>query len=156
MQCWIIVSWNTLLWYFDGKDVNISCIYNPPNTNIEHFNSIVGCVLDKNNREGKVCFLVGDFNINLYNHKSHLPIADSLNIMYANSLFPFITKPNRLTSSSASLIDSIFTNYFNNLWKAGVFYSDISDNFPVFHLVSVSSVSHQEREPSGKRESFKL
>ena len=129
---------------FDGKCVIIGCIYKPPDTSTEHFNSSLACVLDKINRVGKVCFLVCDFNINLFNHESHLPTADFLNIMYANSLYPLITKPTRLTPSSASLSDNIFTNYFNNLWKAGVFYSDISDHFPVFHLASVTSGSYNK------------
>lgn len=129
---------------FAGKCVIIGCIYKPPDANIEYFNSSLACVLNKINREGKVCFLLGDFNINLFHSESHSLTADFLNMLYTNSLYPLITKPTRVTASSATLIDNIFTNSLNNVWKSGVFYSDISDHFPVFHLTSTSLNIHQE------------
>ena len=53
---------------------------------------------------------MGDFNINLLNEDVHTLTNDFLNIMSSNSLYPSITKPTRITSNSATLIDNIFTN----------------------------------------------
>lgn len=120
---------------FDGKGFIIGCIYRPPDTDIKKFISSLAFVLDKINHEGKVCFLLGDFNINLFNNESQPLTADFLNILYANSLFPLITKPTRVTPSSATLIDNIFTNSLNNVLMSGLFYSDISDRLN--HLIMI-------------------
>ena len=131
---------------FHCKCVVIGCIYKPPDSNIEHFNTGLACVMEKINREGKICFLLGDYNINLFSSESSSLPAEFLNTLYANSLYPLITIPTRVTSSSATLIDNIFTNSLNNVWKSGVFHSDISDHYPVFHFTSKTSVNHQEAD----------
>ena len=51
-------------------------------------------------------------------------------IMNSLYLVPLITKPTRVTSSTATLIDNIFTNVPNVI--SGVITSDLSDHFPVF------------------------
>ena len=53
---------------------------------------------------------MGDFNINILNSQSHQPTNEFINLMLSNSLYPLISKPTRITSSTATLIDNIFTN----------------------------------------------
>ena len=58
-----------------------------------------------------------------------------LNCMYSNSLFPVITKPTRVTSSSATLIENLFTNAIANAQSfTGILYADVSDHFPIFYI----------------------
>ena len=57
-----------------------------------------------------MCYIMGDFNLNLLNDHSHQRTGEFLDIMYSNMFFPLITRPTRITSSSATLIDNIFTN----------------------------------------------
>ena len=45
---------------------------------------------------------------------------------------PLITKPTRITSYSATLIDNIFTNDSEFRAKSGIIITDISDHPPVF------------------------
>ena len=49
-----------------------------------------------------------DFNINLLN--MHQATNDFVNLLTSNIFFPLISKPTRITSSTATLIDNIFTN----------------------------------------------
>ena len=77
----------------------------------------------------KPVYLMGDFNINLLNEDVHT--NDFLNIMSSNSLYPSITKPTRITSNSATLIDNIFT-YSKSYQTSGIIITDISDHLPVF------------------------
>ena len=42
----------------------------------------------------------------------------------------------RITESTSTLIDNIFTNNFNDAHISGIFYTDISDYFPVFSILS--------------------
>ena len=44
--------------------------------------------------------------------------------------------PIRITESSSTLIDNIFTNNFNDAHISGIFYTDISDHFTVFSILS--------------------
>ena len=56
--------------------------------------------------------------------------------MYSHSFVPLINRPTRITKQSVTLIDNIFTNNYLKLCQCiqAVLVTDISDNFPVFHL----------------------
>ena len=55
-------------------------------------------------------------------------------MIYSFNLLPVITKPTRITSHTATLIDHIYTNTINRL-TSGIATVDISDHLPVFCLV---------------------
>ena len=44
--------------------------------------------------------------------------------------------PTRITETSCTLIDNIFTNDLSNEHFSGILYSDINDHLPVFTLLS--------------------
>ena len=80
---------------------------------------------------------MGDFNINHLNVDKHVPSSEFLDCMYTMSYVPLISKPTGVTATSATLIDTIFTNNLtiNSAETCcGILYSDISDNFPVFYI----------------------
>lgn len=58
-----------------------------------------------------------------------------LDVMFSRSFVPLITRPTRLTSHTATLIDNIFTNNFDDIAKSGLLVTDISDQLPIFSLV---------------------
>ena len=82
------------------------------------------------------CYIIGDYNIDLLKHGSHSQTEQFLDIMYSNSLIPMIYKPTRETSSTATLIDNIFTNSYSidNLLLKGLLFADISDHHAIFHI----------------------
>jgi hypothetical protein len=41
-------------------------------------------------KENKVCYLIGDFNLDLLNNQYHLPTGEFLDIMLGHMLFPLI------------------------------------------------------------------
>ena len=48
---------------------------------------------------------------------------------------PLITKPTRITKSTATLIDNIFTNNANKTGhQSGILLNDISDHLPIFTI----------------------
>ena len=77
---------------------------------------------------------MGDFNINILNSDNHDLTAQFVDIMTSNAFLPLITRPTRITANSATLIDNIFTNNFDNITQSvhGIYVSDISDHYPVF------------------------
>ena len=52
---------------------------------------------------------MGDYNINLVNYDAHGATDEFTYMMYANSFVPLINRPTRITESSATLIDNIFS-----------------------------------------------
>lgn len=80
---------------------------------------------------------MGDFNINLLKVDKHVPSSEFLECMYTMSYIPLISKPTRVTATSATLIDNIFTNNLtvnSTETCSGILYTDISDHFPVFYV----------------------
>ena len=69
---------------------------------------------------------------------SHNSTKNVLDIMYSFGLYPLIDKPTRVTDSSATLIDNIFTNELRHNLTCGILFNDISDNLPIFALCKYS------------------
>jgi hypothetical protein len=68
---------------------------------VEIFQNAVDAIIEKIDKENKVCYIMGDFNIDLLKSES--------------SFIPLTTKPTRITSHSATLIDNIFTNNIDKI-----------------------------------------
>ena len=88
----------------------------------------------KISKENKICYLMGDFNLNLMNYHSHQSTSEFLDIIYSNMFFPLITRLTRITSNTATLIDNIFTNNTDNQFYSGLLFTDISDHLPMFSV----------------------
>ena len=122
---------------YTGKSKNaiVGVIYRPPNTDMKLFNDHLQEILSTINSENKITYYLGDFNINILNIDNHTETHDFTDAMFSYSLLPMITKPTRVTSTSATLIDNIFTSCIdNNQVFNGILYCDVSDHFPIFHI----------------------
>ena len=86
------------------------------------------------NKEGKMAYILGDYNLDLFKSKTHSPTLDFLNNLYSNYFYPIITVPTRVTEKSATLIDNILTNSGDKVLSSGTLCVDISDHFPVFQI----------------------
>ena len=92
------------------KNVIAGIIYRPPDKDPLLFNDTVQTALAKIDKEKKLGYLLGDFNLDLLKSEIHNPTLDFLNSLFSYSFWPLITRPTRVTFSSAKLIDNIFTN----------------------------------------------
>ena len=113
------------------KNVIFGVLYRPPNTDIQFFTDVLKDICEKIRYENKPCFLMGDYNINLLNVESHSPTAEFNDTMFSYGFIPLITRPTRVTQSSATLIDNIFTNQLLDLHNEsmqGILITDISDH----------------------------
>ena len=72
----------------------------------------------------------------MYEWKSHVHTAQFVNMMSSSGFLPLITGPMRVTATSATLIDNIFTNYLEDISHPiqGLFITDVSDHFAIFHV----------------------
>ena len=87
-----------------------------------------------------IIYISGDFNFDLLHCNDNNTINDVLSIFYNNSLFPLIDRPTRITPTSATIIDNIFSNVFMHKIKSGVVISDITDHFPIYQITNAVSV----------------
>lgn len=71
-----------------------------------------------------------------------MSLVHQLNILYAAYFHPLIYKPTWITNTSATLIDNIFTNYFDHTIKSGLLFADISDHFPILKFFLIKAYSH--------------
>ena len=130
----------------NDSDMLVGVIYRPPDTKVKDFNDQLNDTLSSIKGEKKKLYLLGDFNINLLNSDKHVPTQEFLDVMYTYSLFPYISKPSRVTTRSATLIDNIFCN--NSLVDSKVFtgllYCDASDHFPVFYIDYSNNANSEE------------
>ena len=97
-------------------------------------------------RENKTCYLLGDYNIDILNYASHVHTAQFVDMMSSNGFLPLITRPSRVTATSATLIDNIFTNDIGDINHSvqGLFITDISDHFPVFHIAKQMEIEEKD------------
>ena len=128
------------------KNVVVGIVYRPPNQRVDDFVSSNNELLDKISRENKICFLMGDFNVNLMNYQHHQLTGQFLDGMYSNMFFPLITRPSRITSHTATLIDNIFVNNFFERSRSGLIFTDISDHLPVFSIHSDTRLVNRCRQ----------
>ena len=130
-----------------NRSILIGVLYRPPNGSISDFNNSINNIFNQVTKEKKDCYLMGDFNIDILHQNS----VEFTNVMYANNFYPLITKPTRVSPTSATLIDNILTNaaYFHS--SCGVLVTDLTDHFPVF---CKSYMSPPKEEDTSKFRNF--
>ena len=137
------------MWVSIKTDSGIKCtlgtIYRHPKANLTKFNDRLYTVLQQidNDKSIDMCYVAGDFNVNLINFDIHNPTETFLNNFISNSFLPCIHLPTRVTYKSSTLIDNIFMlqrkpKKAQNL-TSGLFYSDISDHLPCFAILEYPS-----------------
>ncbi len=124
----------------NGKNLIIGVIYRPPNRNFAAFENTMNTILQKIDRENKLCYLMGDFSIDLFKSESCDYTSHFIEQFYTSSFFPSITKATRITENTETLIDNILTNNLENLTDDinGIVFSDISDHFPIAHVFNTN------------------
>ena len=118
-----------------NKNMLVGVVYRPPNSSVHDFTEAIQPLLYKIKRENKICHILGDYNIDLLKSDTHTPTAEFLDQMYTYSFIPLINRPTRVTNSSATLIDNIFTNHISQEYDiiSGILLTKISDHFPIFY-----------------------
>jgi len=86
----------------------------------------------------KLPFLIcGDININLLQQDTVLSVNNYVKTYNSYNRLESITKPTRITTTSSTLIDHIYTYLPATKLTPGILINDLSDHLPVF--VSIKS-----------------
>ena len=122
------------------KNEIFACIYRHPSMDINSFNEkYFNDIIAKLTEEGKLCYLAGDFNIDLLQSETHNHTKDFFDTLTSNLFVPHITLPTRVTNRSQTLIDNIYSNNpeFENC-TSGNFTFSISDHLAQFIIIPTS------------------
>lgn len=129
------------------KGTIVGVIYRPntyPKADIDVFIETLRDILNIINKENKNIILMGDINIDLLNFQTNDKTNMYLNSLTSNGLLPVITRPTRLTTHSATLIDHVVTNKIDN-YCSGIILTDISDHFGVFGLFRMNAIKSKPK-----------
>ena len=122
------------------SNIIVGLIYRPPDASVEIFRERMDLILSTINKEKKIYYTMGDKNICLLKADTHNPTSDYIDTLYSHGAFPLINKPTRVTQTTATVIDHIYTNNIesqqNQHHVQGILCSSISDHFSIFHIVS--------------------
>ena len=87
------------------KNIIVGVVNRPPNQKLQDFMNRLDLLLATISKENKICYVVGDWNLDLNKHPCHESTGELLEIMYSRMFFPLITRPTRITSNTATLTD---------------------------------------------------
>ena len=71
---------------------------------------------------------MGDFNINLLQYNSNSKTNDFLDDVFSIGFVPVILKPTRITDTTATLLDHIYTNNITELKQSAIIITDVADH----------------------------
>ena len=75
--------------------------------------------------------------------------------MFEKETIPLINRPTKNITSSATLIDNIFTNcVFDTSLKSGIIKTSISDHFPIFAAIKLSNEKTRNQKIKIKKRFF--
>ena len=126
-----------------GNPILIGNMYRPPDSRVE-YNDRLEEFIDNVLQECKEIILLGDFNKNLLPGTAN---NEWENFMLSLGLSQMISEPTRVTNSSSTLIDHIYTSYEENISSVRVCKLTINENYAVFGnrkiKFSINKTSHQ-------------
>ena len=122
----------------NGDKCLVSSMYHPPNTDSQTFlasyNSLV-CAMRKEDPKGIIIGL--DHNLDFLKSEKHQPTNDFIQSNLDFGLIPTVTRPTRITNTSATLIDNIMVS--QNLcgsYTSNILINDTSDHLPVICVLN--------------------
>ena len=84
---------------------------------------------------------MGEFNIDLRGDNNRSPLADYLLILQSIVFVSIVNLPTRITSTSQTIIDHIFTNDSVSVITPEIFTYQISDHRPIFCTLTDQSIN---------------
>ena len=119
------------------KNILVGCIYRHPSMDLKEFNDeYMIPFLEIFDKENKKKYLIGDFNVDLLKIDEDSKSSSFFDNITSNLFVPHIIHPTRITSTTKTLIDNIFSNSTN--YKEGISGNltvSLSDHLAQFLLI---------------------
>ena len=115
----------------------LGSVYRPPNTDVKEFISATQDIIETCNKQGKKLVLGLDHNLDFLKEVQHSLTHTFLETIYDGGLVPMITKPTRITTTTATLIDNILVDQqLQSCASSGILIDTISDHLPCYTILS--------------------
>ena len=114
----------------------VGAMYKHPSMQHYKFNNdFLRNLLNKIQTEKKLSVLASDLNSNLIKYSKTTGINQFLEIMLSHNFIPQITLPTRVTGRTATLIDNVLINSYENKCTSGNITTSVSDHLPQFLII---------------------
>ena len=130
-----------------SKNIIIGEIYHVPNTSVcESIVRYEKIMTDIANTKNYI-IIATDQNFDYMKINQNSAISDLMDVFYTLGILPTITRPTRITHSSATLIDNIYIKRCKyDLLQSRIIITDISDHLPVIACTGMHTTPNT-REP---------
>ena len=134
-EIWLEIKLN------EKETIIIAVIYRHPGYSYNEFQDAFLKSIDQINKINKNFYIFGDFNIDLLKYNSNSATKFYVDSLTSNNCRSVIDKPTRITETSATLLDHIYTNDVSNNISSGIAVTDVSDHFPTFICVKTDKIN---------------
>ena len=121
-----------------GKKIVVGSSYRAPNMNPDRFkNHLINVIKSvQSRRSDKEIILCMDHNMDLLTSHQHESTREFIDSLLELNIFLTITRPTRITPTSATLIDNVFvSSKLHHSLVSCIIISDISDHLPTLTLL---------------------
>ena len=123
-----------------NKPIIVGVVYRPnsaPRADVDMFISKIIEIQDKISNENKIAYLWAITTLILLNSVTHQKTNDFVYNVISQGFIPHITKPTRITSKSATLIDHLYSNNNHPNYESGIIVTDVAYHFGIllFHII---------------------
>lgn len=147
--CYVEGEFETLFVEINDKDQKLIVgeVYRIPNSNeslsVSRFKQVLDDICSVQNVNNVI--IGTDQNFDYVKLDQHNNTNILLNHFITAGVLPTITKPTRITHSSATLIDNIYIKYKNSDIMSGILLYDISDHLPVFAFTEIRRDAYNKK-----------
>ena len=145
-----------------GKPNLLLCSgYWPPNTDLVEFHATFDKIVNNLKAQKHTETVIGiDHNLDFIKHHLHKPTKMFIESNLDNNMLPTITRPTKITKTSAILIDNLFiSQHLQTNYKGGVLLDDTSDHMPCYLILpdatdykrTLKEVQHRNFSDKNKR-----
>ena len=102
-----------------------------PTQKLSEFCNSFESTIEKLNSRKLMYYIGGNFNADLLKSNSDTNIKDFMNLTFSLGCIPLITHPTRITNTSSTLLDHVYTYNVLGEHKSFILVEDVSDHQPV-------------------------
>ena len=122
------------------KTIILGNVYRSPSNNTQKFLDLYEQMLQKlDKHKTKQIIISGDFNIDLIKHETQIFSQNLIDLTTRHGLAQTISRPTRITDTSATLIDHVYTNMISKVVTTSVLTLDLTDHLATSITVSLDS-----------------
>nr|XP_039254392.1 uncharacterized protein LOC120331388 [Styela clava] len=127
------------------SSIIVGVVYRHPGSNESDFMNALSLTLYNLAIDKKKFVILGDININLFSCSKFT--KDFLDMLRSHATIPLITHPTRITSSSSTLIDHIYSNISEKSVSSVVWQNCLTDHYPIFCQFQIKhALSHNQHK----------